>query len=202
MPSYNLEAGLKPYDLPDGSEIFRIHWQDKGPIWFGPPPGLPPSYRFDAPGGQYRTLYGAQSVTGAFVETVLRRNGRLISRADVEGRMWTVLRTRRPLRLAKVFDDGLLWHGVDDAITGGDSYADSRQFALDIHSAFSEADGLAYRSKHNNGELCYAIFDRVKDDELEVIRQHRFREERSLTESLLGQHGAKWDPAVSFPPLP
>lgn len=63
--------GIKTEILEAGSEIIRIHHQDQGAVWFGPKPGLPPAYRFDAPSQEYRTLYAAAALDGAFVETIL-----------------------------------------------------------------------------------------------------------------------------------
>jgi hypothetical protein len=39
--------------------------------------------------------------------------------------------------------------------------APPRRLALALYAAFSDADGIAYRARHNNGEICYALFDRV-----------------------------------------
>ncbi len=44
--------------------------------------------RFDAPGGEFGVLYTAVDIEGAFVETILRRNGRLIRREKIAERLW------------------------------------------------------------------------------------------------------------------
>ena len=103
MPTKSFPVGIKTEILPAGSEIVRIHHKDHGPVWFGPKPGWPPAYRFDAPGGEFRVMYAAASLDGAFVETILhgRTKDRIVARSYVDQRKWTIIRTRRDLTLAK-----------------------------------------------------------------------------------------------------
>ncbi|MQU90758.1 hypothetical protein CN204_03505 [Sinorhizobium meliloti] len=92
--------------LDAGDVVVRVHQKIHGAIFFGPAPGATPQGRFDAPAGQYRLLYVAQRLEGAFVETVLRRPAnRIVRRAFVEERMWTPLRLHRQLVLAKLERD-------------------------------------------------------------------------------------------------
>jgi hypothetical protein len=94
--------------VPAGSVIIRIHRQAHSPLWFGPQPGTPPRHRFDAPAGEYRVLYCAARITGAFVESVLRKlAGRIVARGYVDERVWSGVTVRRALRLAKLRDKGL-----------------------------------------------------------------------------------------------
>jgi hypothetical protein len=101
--------GVKTEILEAGSGLFRIHHQDNGAIWFGPKPGSPPAYRFDASGGQYRVMYAAASIDGSFVE--------IVSRAFVDLRAWTIITSVRPLTLMKLYDDGLFWHRTDASVS-------------------------------------------------------------------------------------
>ena len=79
--------GLLAEVLPAGSVVVRVHHLAHDAVWFGPRSGVPPQYRFDALGGEYRTLYCAARLTAAFVESVLRRPaGRIIARPYVEAR--------------------------------------------------------------------------------------------------------------------
>lgn len=55
-PSPSFPKGIKTEILDRGSPLFRVHHHGNKAIWFGPKPGAPPAYRFDAPGGQYRVL--------------------------------------------------------------------------------------------------------------------------------------------------
>lgn len=119
-PTARFPSGLRIAALDAGDVVVRVHQKIHGAIFFGPAPGATPQGRFDAPAGQYRLLYVAQRLEGAFVETVLRRPAnRIVRRAFVEERMWTPLRLHRQLVLAKLMDEGLLFHGVDASISAG-----------------------------------------------------------------------------------
>jgi hypothetical protein len=172
--------------LPEGSTLVRVHHLARGALWFGPPPGVPPQHRFDATGGEYRTLYCAARLAGAFVESTLRKPaGRIVARAFLEERGWSELTTRRPLRLAKLRDEGLHWHGTDAAIIASHDYREARIMASLIYTAFPEADGIAYRARHNNGEVCYALFDRVLAADLVAGLPQRFAERRAMVDELM-----------------
>lgn len=147
-------------------------------------------------------MYAAQTLAGAFVETTLRRARRIVARTYVEQRQWTVLSCRRNLALAKLFDTGLLWHGVTADICAGDDYASSQQFVAELHAAFPAVDGIAYRARHNNGQICYAIFDRLDVTQFEQLDARLFKNERATAEALMRQHGAVWDPVTPLPPTP
>jgi hypothetical protein len=151
--------GIKTEILETGSHLLRIHHKDNGPVWFGPKPGLPPANRFDASGGEYRVMYAAAGLDGAFVETILhgRTKDRILTRASVNLRAWSVIRTRRDLTLAKLYDEGLLWHGTDASVSSSDDYTEPRRLALALYKECLTVDGLTYRSRHNNGQLCYAL---------------------------------------------
>ncbi|ASP65946.1 RES domain-containing protein [Sinorhizobium meliloti] len=97
-PTARFPSGLRIAALDAGDVVVRVHQKIHGAIFFGPAPGATPQGRFDAPAGQYRLLYVAQRLEGAFVETVLRRPAnRIVRRAFVEERMWTPLRLHRQL---------------------------------------------------------------------------------------------------------
>jgi RES domain len=197
-PTFTFPSGLLALMLPAGTALIRIHRLIDGPVWFGPRPGAPPQYRFDAPGGEFRTLYAAQSLTGAFVETVLRSSRRIVAPSFVNDRGWTAMSATRSLKLAQIFDRGLVWHGVDAAICSANSYANSQALALALYSAFPDLDGLAYRARHNNGEICYALFDRVLPTDIVSGPLHPFVSHRSAIDPIIRAHGAAWDttPAI------
>lgn len=195
---HSFPKGLLSLDLPTGANLIRIHRINDGPIWFGPKKGTPPRYRFDAPGGEYRMLYAAESLRGAFVETILKSNRRILAPAFVHERQWSILRLVRPFKLAKIFDNGLLWHGVDAGICAGGVYEESQQLALALFQSFPDLDGIAYRARHNNGEICYALFDRVDTTDLMPVDGHQFYANHSIADELMKLHGAAWDtsPAI------
>jgi RES domain len=186
--------------LKAGAQIVRIHRLGQGPHWFGPGPGQPPAYRFDAPNGEYRTLYAAQRLEGAFVETLLRRANRLLPLSQVDDRQWSVLEVERDLLLAKVFNQGLIRHNVTTDICAGDDYTASQTLALSLHAAYPDLDGIAYRARHDNGEICFALFDRVDAAQIPIADQREFAKEIRTRDRLLRRYGAAIDPMTVLPP--
>lgn len=176
----------------------RIHWQTNDPVFFGPGPGALPSNRFDAPGGQYRVLYAAAELPGAYVETVLRHPYRVMRRREADERAASRLRVRRTLTLAKVMDEGLQWHGIHAGEISIDDYAPSRQLALDFYSSFPAIHGLAYRSRYNNGQICFALFDRVDPADLVPMSRLDFDQAPNVVDDLMRLYGAAFDTS----PLP
>lgn len=190
--------GLLSHDVPVGAAFVRIHHRDQGPIFFGPKEGLPPQHRFDAPGGEYRILYCAEALEGAFIETVLRKPGRIVRRDFVEERAWSTLEVLRPLRLAKLYDEGLHWHGLEAGDIAMDDYAPCRRLALDLVQDPSLLDGLAYRSRFNNGQICFALFDRVAPWDLRSRPPELFEEHAARIDQMMALYGAVFDTS----PLP
>jgi hypothetical protein len=193
--------GLKSETLAAGTQIIKIHQSIYGPLWFSPAPGATPAYRFDAPNGEYRIMYTAKTLDGAFVETVLRKStGRVLRRGFVEERSWSTMTVQRPLRLAKLYDDGLLWHGTDAGIGSSNSYAEPRKMAVNLHGAFKTLDGIAWRARHDNGEMCYALFDRVRTADLQPVSTLSFKAHWTEVERLMDKYGAHFDRSPPIPP--
>ena len=115
--------------------------------------------------------------------------------------MWTPLRLQRALVLAKIMDEGLLYHGsVDASISATDDYGPSRctwrlPFSM---KTIRSLDGLAYRSRHNNGEICFALFDRVLPTDVVEMLKRFFEERFDRADHLRRVHGAVFDstPAI------
>jgi hypothetical protein len=201
-------ASPKP-DLPDdclvirldpGTPLVRVHHKDNEPVWFGPAAGTLPGSRFDAPAGEFGTLYVADTLKGAFVETVLRKAARIIGRLMVDERAWSVVRPRRDLILVQLHGDGLAHLGVTGDICAGDDYAVPQALALALYEKFA-LDGIAYRARHNNDEICYALNDRVAASDLDVVETSLFSDNKAVADALLRRHGAVWDTAKPLPNL-
>jgi RES domain len=192
-PLARFPRGLLWINLPAGEILIRVHHWKSGPIHFGPSPPQPPKNRFDAPHGEYRILYAAAGLEGAFVETILRNPRRVLRRAFVEERVWTGLGIERTLTIAKIFDEGLHFHGVDAGMIGTDDYTVSRELALALYQKFPKLDGLGYRSRYNNGEICYALFDRVAQSHLKKVNGERFDAIPDRVDQLMLLHGAVFD---------
>jgi hypothetical protein len=203
-PTATFRRGIKSEILQTSSTIIRVHHKDNGAIWFGPKLGLPPAYRFDAPAAEYRMMYAAVAIEGAFVETILhgKTGEHIVSRAYVEQRAWTEFATVRPFRLMKLYDEGLFWYGTDASISAVPSYSRSRQIALAAFREGPDLDGVAYRSRHDNGELCFALFDRVASTDLDAGRTRLFHEQPHICDSLMARYGAVYDTSPPVPPPP
>jgi hypothetical protein len=99
-----------------------IHQRRFGPIFFGRSGGG----RFDAPVGQYGTLYVAADAHGAFIETLGHTTGRTaIDWGEIEARGFAAISVHRPLRLVDLSGEGLAHIGADGRLTDG-SYAVSQ----------------------------------------------------------------------------
>ena len=141
------------------STWIRIHQRRYGPIYFGSSGGG----RFDAPAGEYGTLYVAADAIGAFIETLGHATGRTgVDWDEIEARALTEIDVSRPLRLVDLSGEGLAHIGADDRVTSG-SYALSQAWALQLHEHPDQPDGLYYRARHDPSRLCAAIFDRAED---------------------------------------
>jgi hypothetical protein len=184
--------------LDPGTPLVRVHHKDNRPVWFGPATGALPGNRFDAPAGEFGTLYVANSLTGAFVETVLRRANRIVARPFVDQKAFSVLRPTRALTVVQVHGAGLVQLGVTSDICAGDDYARSQALALALYEKFP-LDGVAYRARHNNDEICYALNDRVAIAALEVVETSLFCDRPGIADALLSRHGAAWDPGTAIP---
>jgi hypothetical protein len=109
-------------------------------------------------------LYVSRTNFGAFVETFVREPATaLISSADLAARGLSELSVTRPLRLLELMGAGLTAMGVTALITAtpeGD-YNDAQAIS---HWAFNHPsgfDGIAYMARHDNEQLCVALFDRA-----------------------------------------
>jgi hypothetical protein len=94
----------------------------------------------------------------------------------------------------------LHWHGTDAAVSASDNYVASRRLALALHAAFPDIDGLAYRARHNNGEVCYALFDRVSAADLVPGAPQRLSERSGVVDHLMALNGALFDADMPVPP--
>lgn len=155
-----LEGALPVTMVAAGSKWWRIHRTERPPVFFGPAPGQPPMYRFDAPGGEYRVLYAGQSLTAAFVETLLR-NPRIpfVEHSELEERSVAVMNNLHELKLVDLRGGGLSQIGVDNRLTTG-SYEVAGYWASALWRHAEGPDGILYRSKHDPNHACAAIFDR------------------------------------------
>jgi hypothetical protein len=129
--------------------------------------------RLNAPDASYGVLYAAETMNGAFAETFLRQPGRQQIPSDLLARKAQVrLRVTRELVLIRLAGPGLAAVGATAEIThGGLPYGAPQAWSAALHAHPVRADGIAYMARHDDSELCYAIYDRAQDAVLEVDRE-------------------------------
>jgi len=145
--------------VPTGANFVRIHRTVLGALHFG----TSGDNRFDDPDGKYGVCYAARTLTGAFAETCLRQVGAsLVPLANLAARSATDLRVTAVLRLVALHGPGLARLGATAAASSG-AYDISQPWSRAIHAHPTAPDGIVYRSNHDNGEFCAALFDRCRD---------------------------------------
>lgn len=129
------------------------------------------NYRFDAPAGEFGVLYAAFDLATAFAETVLRSVPQEIPAGEEPLLTYEELARRRvvqlaampgsmPLRLVKLYDEGLAAAKVDNRIATDDEYATTRLWSKAFHDHPEKADGIAYLSRFMGARRSVLLFDR------------------------------------------
>lgn len=148
------------------TNLVRMHVLSRDPGFFG----RLATFRFDAPGKEFGVLYAGNDALCAFIETFGNQlEPRLIALADLEKRGLAEVRPIRPLRLIDLAGKGLARLSADARLTNGGDYALSRQWSLALHEHPQVADGIWYRSRHDQTRFCAAIFERA-EAAVEVVR--------------------------------
>lgn len=160
-PAWLPTARLPLLRLPAQSSLVRVHRLEHHPVFFSPGTGRAPAGRFDSPSGAFGVLYLAQSLDGAFAETVLRNpQRRLVDLSEIAGRAVSVLDLSRATRLVDLREAGLQALGTDNAISTG-PYGPCGAWADALHAHPDAPDGIAYSSRHDPGQLCIVLFSRA-----------------------------------------
>jgi hypothetical protein len=103
------------------------------------------------------------SPDGAFVETLLRNpENRLLELVDIDARSISTGRMTRELRLVQLHGSGLGRLHITVEVAHG-AHPPCRALALELWKHRAAVDGIAYRSRFDNDELCIALFDRASD---------------------------------------
>ena len=122
-----------------------------------------PANRFDNPAGAFRVLYAAASEDCCFAECFLRgQNATLLSLSTLRRYGYVQLALASDLNILHLHGAGLARLGANAEISSSPKPYDAPQaWSAAIHAAFPDIHGLAYRSRHDNDHVAYAIFDRV-----------------------------------------
>lgn len=156
-------------DIPAGTAIFRFYRLVNEPIYFDPGGGG----RLNAPDGSYGVLYCAADPRGAFAETFLRTPGRTqLPLGMISERGMARLAASAALRLAWLHGPGLAKVGATAEVThSGLPYHTAQAWSGAIYSHGDLVDGIAYTARHDDSQVCYAIFDRARDTIAEASRE-------------------------------
>ena len=120
-------------------------------------------YRFDAPDGEFGTLYCARNFKTCFLETVVRdRPDLTLSSADFHARsvLFLLLDTEK-LRLVPLYGDAATRMRLDAADLMGKDYRYTQALAKLIHDHADAPDGIVYRSRFDSGTTAVVLFDRA-----------------------------------------
>jgi hypothetical protein len=186
MP-FRLPAKPPAATLAAGTAMWRVHPHGREAIHFSPPPGRPPANRFDAPGGEYRVCYLADSPEAAFIATVVRSpdQARLVLRSLLERKDLSLVRSAADLHFALLEGHGLTRFRLSAADVADELYDACQNHALEIWRACPEIDGIQYRSRWDNARLCWAVFDRAQAKLGDDMLPPRWLGDRSVHHSLL-----------------
>lgn len=154
--------------LAAGSLINRFHTAKNTTIYFD----RSASGRLNSPDGRYGVLYAAASERGAFAETFLRSAGRRqIDPGLLRRKGFVRLRVTRTLSLVELHGPGLAILGATaEVVHGGLPYDIPQAWSKAIHALPISPDGISYSARHDDAEICYAIFDRAASYVTELDR--------------------------------
>jgi RES domain len=148
-----------------GAALHRVHGEARAARWYG---RRDATSRWDDPDGDFGVLYLGRSAIGALAETLLRTpTDRDVLWSRAQRKRQAVFRLLEPLRLVKLHGEGLAWFGVTAAEIAESDYTVPQSIARRVHDVFP-VDGIQYRSRFDNDELCVALFERA-DAKLELV---------------------------------
>lgn len=154
--------------LAAGTLVHRFYNAAFDPIYFDQAQGG----RLNSPDGSYGVLYVAERIEGAFAETFLRSPGNtLLARDFLSRKAYVRLRLATDLVLVQLHGTGLARLGATAEVTHGPlPYDNAQAWSAALHGHPSGVDGIAYRARHNDDEICYALFG---DRRVTVVEDHR-----------------------------
>jgi RES domain len=176
--------GINRIELPNATDLHRIHNINFDCDSFNPCKGRPsrfaPLIRPDKT--CIPTAYVASNLECSVHETVFHEIQHDAPRKSIgfhvlENLNYAVLRPRRPLRLASLFEPDLNRWGLTRRQlidTYATDYLMTARWASAIHDSYSDIDGLVWTSRRCDPERAYVLFgDRMRSSELETRYQSR-----------------------------
>lgn len=148
-------------EIAAGDPLYRVHRTGQAPVFFGPGPSRPPTYRFDPQSGRFGVLYVAPGPDAAMIETLLRQPQRLgVDWSEVAVRSLAILAADRSLRLVAATGPNLSRLGTTAALSTG-PYEPCAAWSDALFDHPDLPDGVLFGSRHNPSEQCVALFERA-----------------------------------------
>jgi RES domain len=173
FPPKNIQRRkVQEFIVPVATQIHRFYTKESGGVTFSP------LYFDKGTGGRFNdsahgfgVMYGSEKIEGAFAETFLRKKpGSSIRSELLEEKGYAVFTALRELKLARLFGTGLNAVGTTaEMVHTRPPYDASQAWAHELKEHKSGFDGIAYHSRHNSSEICYALFDHVEPDIEETL---------------------------------
>lgn len=164
-------------------DVLRCHEAALAPDAFNPGQGT--GGRFDPlirpTGAIIPTLYGSDTPEGAFSESIFRNvpvrppnpDDKMVSEKHLGGRVLSRISPQRDLSLVQLYGPslsrlGLYRHEIIDC--EADAYPLTRPWALALHDAVPNADGIIWVSCHNDASKAILLFgNRVLSTDFLVV---------------------------------
>ncbi len=177
-------ARIEPFGervLDAGTPLWRVHSAGRTANVFNPCMGKPTRFAplRDAAGTCIPTLYAGRTGEAAAFETIFRDLPplplpRQVFTRSITGTAMGELRTRRPLRLAPLFNQNLALIGQSRQTMvechGAAAYAETARWAEAVHRDLPGLDGLLWTSRQQDETLAMLLFGtRVEPDDLEIV---------------------------------
>jgi hypothetical protein len=151
----------------EGAQICRFYNSAQAPIYFD----RGSSGRFNSPDAAYGVLYAADKLAGAFAETFLRKPGQMIALDLIRKKTLVRLRALQPIKCIKLFGAGLARVGATAEVSHAGSYHLAQAWSAALHTQASAFDGIAYHARHDDTQICYALFCRSAHKIAEASRE-------------------------------
>ncbi len=156
--------------LPAGTSAFRIHTAERDPVALNHAarPSRISGGRFDSDDGNYGYIYVGDSPSTAIAETLCRDlpltgRARLVPWTQVARRALTRMTVVRDVTVLRLHGPALTQVGAPLALTkcGAQEYETTRAWAKALRRWVPQAEGFAYRPRHDEDGLTWVLFVEV-----------------------------------------
>ena len=174
-----------------GRVLYRSHRFDQDAISFARGRGKKPRHRFDDPPGEFGVCYLGESIDVCFAETFLRNPPvRILTLPALAQRRIATVALRRDLRLVRLHGPGLARIGATAENTHGHEggYETSQTWSRALWGHPDQPDGIGYGARHDDSELCVALYDRARDA-IQVTGESPLDEDPARLMRLLRRYG-------------